>query len=67
LTSFYENKKHLLSAEALNKLETNPLRLLDTKIEDEIILANEAPKITKFLKKESKEHYTKVKEYLDIL
>lgn len=67
LTSFYENKKHLLSAEALNKLETNPLRLLDTKIEDEIILANEAPKITKFLKKESKEHYIKVKEYLDIL
>lgn len=67
LTSFYENKKHLLSPEALSKLESNPLRLLDTKIEDEIILANEAPKITKFLKKESKEHYTKVKEYLDIL
>lgn len=67
LTSFYENKKHLLSAEALKKLESNPLRLLDTKVEDEIILANEAPKITKFLKKDSKEHYTKVKEYLDIL
>lgn len=67
LTSFYENKKHLLSEDALRKLETNPLRLLDTKIEDEIILANEAPKISKFLKKESKEHYTKVKEYLDLL
>lgn len=67
LTSFYENKKHLLSAEALKKLESNPLRLLDTKVEDEIILANEAPKITKFLKKDSKEHYVKVKEYLDIL
>lgn len=67
LVSFYENKKHLLSEDALRKLETNPLRLLDTKVEDEIILANQAPKITKFLKKESKEHYTKVKEYLDIL
>lgn len=67
LTSFYENKKHLLSEDALRKLETNPLRLLDTKIEDEIILANEAPKISKFLKKDSKEHYTKVKEYLDLL
>ncbi|MDP5039028.1 MAG: histidine--tRNA ligase, partial [Candidatus Gracilibacteria bacterium] len=67
LKDFYENKKHLLSEDALRKLETNPLRLLDTKIEDEIILANEAPKITKFLKKESKEHYKKVKEYLDLL
>lgn len=67
LISFYENKKHLLSEDALHKLETNPLRLLDTKIEDEIILANQAPKITKFFKKESKEHYAKVKEYLDLL
>lgn len=67
LISYYENKKHILSEDALRKLETNPLRLLDTKIEDEIILASEAPKITDFLKKDSKEHYTKVKEYLDIL
>lgn len=67
LTSFYENKKHILTEDALRKLETNPLRLLDTKVEDEIILANEAPKITKYLKKDSKEHYEKVKEYLDIL
>lgn len=67
LKNFYENKKHLLSEDALNKLETNPLRLLDTKIEDEIILAQEAPKMIKFLKKDSKAHYEKVKEYLDIL
>lgn len=67
LISFYENKKHLLSEDALRKLETNPLRLLDTKVEDEIILASEAPKITKYLKKDSLEHYKKVKEYLEIL
>lgn len=67
LTSFYENKRHILSEDALRKLETNPLRLLDTKVEDEIILANSAPKITKFLKKDSKEHFEKVKEYLDLL
>lgn len=67
LVGFYENKKHLLSEDGLRKLEKNPLRLLDTKEEDEIILAQEAPKITKFLKKDSKEHYTKVKEYLDLL
>ena len=67
LKNFYENKKHLLSEDGLRKLETNPLRLLDTKIEDEIILANEAPQIAKFLKKKSREHYAKVKEYLEIL
>jgi histidyl-tRNA synthetase len=47
-------------------LEINPLRLLDTNNEDEIILANQAPKITKFFKKESKSHYAKVKEYLEL-
>lgn len=67
LKNFYENKKHLLSPDWIKKLETNPLRLLDTKIEDELILALEAPKIIKFLKKDSKNHYKKVKEYLDIL
>lgn len=67
LTGFYENKKHLLTTDGLRKLEVNPLRLFDTKDEDEKILANEAPKITKSLKKDSREHYAKVKEYLDIL
>lgn len=67
LNSFYENKKHLLSEESLELLETNPLRLLESKLEDEKILAWEAPKMVKFLKKDSKEHYTKVKEYLDLL
>jgi len=67
LVSYYENKKYLLSEDAIRKLESNPLRLLDTKIEDEIILALNAPKITDFFKKESQEHYTKVKEYLNIL
>lgn len=67
LVSFYEDKKHLLSTDALRKLESNPLRLLDTKNEDELILAENAPKITSFLKKKSNDHYKKVKEYLDIL
>lgn len=66
LTSFYENKKHLLSEDGLRKLESNPLRLLDTKVEDEKILAEQSPKITDFFKKDSKEHYKKVKEYLDL-
>jgi len=67
LESYYANKKHLLSEDWIRRLEKNPIRILDTKNEDELILANEAPKISKFLKKKSKEHYALVKEYLDIL
>jgi histidyl-tRNA synthetase len=43
------------------------LELLESEQEDEKILASQAPSIIKFLKKDSKEHYGKFKEYLDML
>ncbi len=67
LQNFYENKKHLLSDESLNLLEINPMLLLVSDNEDEMILAGQAPSMIKFLKKDSKAHYTKFKEYLDLL
>jgi len=67
LQNFYEDKKHLLTEESKIDLENNPLRLLNPKSDDEEILLEKAPKITKFLKKDSKKHYTSLKEYLDIL
>lgn len=67
LKNFYENKKHLLSPEWLESLINNPLELLDSENEDEKILASQAPKISKFLKKDSKETYTRFKEYLNML
>lgn len=67
LVGFFENKKHLLDETDLFRLETNPLRILDTKNEDTRELLKVAPKITDFLKKDSKEYYEKVKQYLDIL
>lgn len=68
LISFYENKKHLLSEESLALLEKDPMLLLLSKEEDEQILASQAPAMTsKFLKKDSKAHYAKFKEYLDLL
>ncbi|HBY74662.1 TPA: hypothetical protein DEG21_02030 [Patescibacteria group bacterium] len=51
----------------MHRLETNPLRILDSKNPDTIELLKFAPKITDFLKKDSLEFYKKVKEYLDIL
>jgi len=67
LKNFYENKKHLLSEESLRNLQENPLLLLASSLEDEKILARLAPSPIKFLKKESKEYYSKMKKYLDIL
>lgn len=67
LRNFYENKKHLLSPESIENLEKNPFMLLISSLEDEQILARQAPSAIRFLKKESKEYYTKMKKYLDIL
>ena len=67
LQSFYENKKHMLSEESLELLETNPMLLLASEDEDEKIIATQAPSMIKFLKKDSKAHYAKFTEYLDIL
>lgn len=67
LRNFYENKKHLLSDKSKLALEENPIYLLSSKEEDEAILASQAPKMSKFLKKDSKEHFAKLKEYLNEL
>ncbi|MDD3793843.1 MAG: His/Gly/Thr/Pro-type tRNA ligase C-terminal domain-containing protein [Candidatus Gracilibacteria bacterium] len=68
LLSFYENKKHILSPESIDLLEVDPMLVLSSKNEDEIILNSSAPSLSaKFLKKDSKEHYSKFKSYLDIL
>ncbi|MDD3145409.1 MAG: His/Gly/Thr/Pro-type tRNA ligase C-terminal domain-containing protein [Candidatus Gracilibacteria bacterium] len=68
LISYYENKKHILSEKSIELLEKDPMLVLSSTEEDEIILNNSAPSISaKFLKKDSKAHYIKFKEYLDIL
>lgn len=68
LFSFYENKKHLLTEESKKLLNIDPMLILKSKNEDEIILNSSAPKFReKFLKKDSKAHYEKFREYLDIL
>ncbi len=67
LQSFFENKKHLLDETDIHRLETNPLRILDSKNPDVQELLKVAPKMTDFLKKNSKEFYKKVKEYLDLM
>lgn len=67
LNNFYDNKKHLLSEDTLNNYLVNPYSVLRWNTEDEEILSKQAPNIIKFLKKDSKAHYLKLKEYLDLL
>lgn len=68
LINFYESKKNILSEKSRKLLDKNPVLILQSEEEDEKILNENAPKFSeKFLKKHSKEHYKKFKEYLDIL
>ncbi len=67
LKDFYYNKKHLLSESSLIYLEKNALKLLDSTLENEIILAKEAPKMLDYMKKNTKTHFNKFVSYLDML
>jgi histidyl-tRNA synthetase len=49
------------------RLEKNPLRILDCKVDADTDVMKNAPKITDYLNKESKERFDKVLKYLDIL
>jgi len=67
LRNFFVGKERSLHEDDVAKLEDDPMLLLASKHEDTKILASLAPKIDSVLDKESKEHYEKLKEYLEIL
>ncbi|RKJ30611.1 histidine--tRNA ligase, partial [Butyricicoccus sp. 1XD8-22] len=50
-----------------NRLEKNPLRILDCKVDHEHPLMGTAPKLTDYLNESSARYFEKVKEYLEIL
>ncbi|NBC00681.1 MAG: histidine--tRNA ligase [Bacteroidetes bacterium] len=56
-----------LSETSRQRLETNPLRILDTKNEHEQEILQEAPVLLDFLDQESRAHYDTVKGLLDDL
>jgi len=64
LRDFFYDKKQHLSAESQARLEKNPLRILDSKNEDDQILVSMAPKMKDFLDEESILFYENVKAYL---
>lgn len=50
-----------------NRLEKNPLRILDCKVDRNHPLMNTAPALSNYLNEESKQYFDKVKEYLTVM
>jgi len=67
LESFFANKTWIMSPETASAYETNVLAPFYSCDEDDKILAQSAPNILKFLKKDSKNHHQTFKSYLDDL
>ena len=49
------------------RLEKNPLRILDCKVDKENVVLKNAPKTLDYLNEESRDRFEKVQEYLDIM
>jgi histidyl-tRNA synthetase len=58
---------HLLSPDSQSRLEKNPLRILDSKAEEDQPFLDKIPPILNFLSPASKDHFQKVQELLQEL
>lgn len=67
LVAFYEQHRASLDEDSLRRLETNPMRILDSKDKTVSQLNKEAPSILDHLDKESAEHLDRVQELLQSL
>lgn len=67
LRNFFAGKERNLGDDDVSKLEINPLHVLTSKNEDTQILVQIAPSIASSLDKDSKEHFARVQEYLEVL
>ena len=67
LHHFFSENKDKLDEDSLRRLDTNPLRILDSKNKKMKILISNAPKMIDHLDDESKIHFSTLKNYLDSL
>ena len=67
LQNFFEPHQCHLSNVSKTRLTQNPMRILDSKEEEDQPLIEDAPVITDYLSEESLAHYTAVKRHLDAL
>ncbi len=66
LKEYFESKKDAICGTCVQRLEKNPMRILDCKNKECRDIAKESPVILDYLCEDCKEHFEKVKEYLDL-
>ena len=67
LTKYFSDKKSKLSESSLEKINTNPLRILDSKDEADIEISRTAPLIKEIISDKSKHIYNEIKNALSSL
>jgi histidyl-tRNA synthetase len=67
LVDYFTQHKNQLDEDSTRRLETNPLRILDSKNEDLRNLIEAAPKLIDHLDEASAKHFEEFKAYLDCL
>jgi histidyl-tRNA synthetase len=65
LRAFLAPHREELGEDSKRRLDTNPLRILDTKLEHERALLERAPRLDEHLSAESREHFASVRSILD--
>lgn len=67
LKKYFSNYKNQLSEDSLNRLEKNPLRILDDKVDGEKDFVKNAPKLAQYLTDEDNEYFSKILRGLNAL
>lgn len=65
LIAYFKQHVQLLDADSLRRLETNPLRILDSKHKELQPLIKDAPKLMDYLTDDSWQHFEKLTQALD--
>lgn len=67
LKEYFESKKSNLCETCLERLQRNPMRILDCKSPVCSEIAKDAPKVLEYICDDCKEHFESVKSYLDAM
>ena len=64
LKNYFISKKDKLSEESIEKIDKNPLRILDSKNQNDIDVSNNGPNITEYLSTNSSNYFNEIKNGL---
>ena len=67
LKEYFRPHIDALCSDCRERFDRNPLRIIDCKVDGELEVIKNAPKILEYLNDESKAYFSKVQEYLNLL